>query len=46
MHKAEWILLLLVIGALVGPLVALKAVSAFRHRGKLPPPQPYRDEDD
>jgi hypothetical protein len=44
--KAEWVLLLVVVGALLGPLIALKAVSVFRHKGKLPPPQPYRDEED
>lgn len=46
MNKAEWILLLAVVGVLVGPIAALKAASVFRRRGKLPPPQPYRDEDD
>lgn len=46
MNKAEWILLLVVVGVLVGPFVALKGLALFRHRGKLPPPQPYRDEDD
>ena len=46
MNKAEWILLLVVIGALVGPFAALKAVSAFRQRGKLPPAQPYRNDGD
>lgn len=46
MGKAEWILLAVVLGALLGPFAALKAVSVFRRRGKLPPPQPYRDEDD
>jgi hypothetical protein len=46
MHRAEWILLLVVLGALLGPLIALKAVAAFRHKGPLPPPQPYRDDED
>ncbi len=46
MSKAEWILLLLVIGALVGPFVALKGLSSFRQRGKLPPAQPYKDDED
>ncbi|HWY24668.1 MAG TPA: hypothetical protein VNX47_07100 [Nevskia sp.] len=46
MSKAEWILLLLVVGALVGPFVTLKALSSFRQRGKLPPAQPYKDDED
>jgi hypothetical protein len=46
MNKAEWILLLLVVGVLVGPFFALKAWSSLRPRGKLPPPQPYKDDED
>jgi hypothetical protein len=46
MNKAEWILLLVVIGALVGPFVAIKALAVFRQRGKLPPAQPYKDDED
>ena len=46
MNKAEWILILAVIGVLVGPFITLKLLATFRKRGKLPPAQPYRNDDD
>jgi hypothetical protein len=46
MNKAEWILLIVVVAALVGPFVTLKALGVFRQRGKLPPAQPYKDDED
>lgn len=46
MNKAECILLLLVVGALLGPFLTLKALATFRRRGKLPPAQPYRNDGD
>ena len=46
MNRAEWILLLVVVAALVGPFATVKALSSFRKRGKLPPPQPYKDDED
>lgn len=46
MNKAEWILLIVVVAALVGPFVTLKALAVFRQRGKLPPAQPYKDDED
>ena len=46
MGKTEWLLLLFVVGALVGPFVAVKAIAKLRMPKKLPPPQPYKDEED
>ena len=46
MTKAEWLLLLFVIGALVGPFVAIKAIAKLRMPKKLPPAQPYKDDED
>jgi len=46
MSKAEWILLLVIVGALAGPFVTLKALSVFKQKGKLPPAQPYKDDED
>ena len=46
MNKAEWILLLAVIGVLVGPFVTIKLLGTFRKGDKLPPAQPYRDDED
>ncbi|HZR34183.1 MAG TPA: hypothetical protein VFA75_02330 [Nevskia sp.] len=46
MNKAEWILLIVIVAALVGPFVTLKALAVFRQRGKLPPAQPYQDDED
>jgi len=46
MNKAEWLLLLGVIGVLVGPFVTLKLLGTWRKRGKLPPAQPYKDDED
>ncbi len=34
MNKAEWILLVVVVAALVGPFVTLKALASFRSRRK------------
>jgi hypothetical protein len=45
MNQAEWILLLAVVAILVGPFLAIKALAIFRQRGKLPPAQPYRDDE-
>ncbi len=46
MNKTEWLLVLGVVAVLVGPFATLKALAAFRKRGKLPPAQPYKDDDD
>jgi hypothetical protein len=46
MNKAEWILLVVIVAALAGPFVTLKALAVFRQRGKLPPAQPYKDDED
>jgi len=46
MNKAEWILLLGVIGVLAGPFVTLKLLGTWRKRGKLPPAQPYKDDEE
>lgn len=46
MNKAEWILLLVVLGILVAPFVTVKALATFRKRGKLPPAQPYKNDSD
>jgi hypothetical protein len=46
MNKAEWILLIVVLAALVGPFATVKALSSFRRKGKLPPAQPYKDDED
>jgi len=46
MNKTEWILILAVIGVLVGPFITLKLLATFRKRSKLPPAQPYKDDDD
>ncbi len=46
MSKAEWILLLVIVGILVAPFVTLKALATFRKRGKLPPAQPYKNDSD
>lgn len=46
MTKVEWLLLIGVVAILVGPFATLKAVSAFRKRGKLPPAQPYKNDDE
>ncbi|WP_157572511.1 hypothetical protein [Nevskia soli] len=46
MNKAEWILLLVVVGILVAPFVTVKALATFRRRGKLPPAQPYKNGDE
>ncbi len=44
MNQTEWILLLVVVGILVGPFLAIKALASFRKRGRLPPAQPYKDD--
>ena len=46
MNKAEWILLLVVVGILAAPFITLKALATFRKRGKLPPAQPYKNDED
>ena len=46
MNKAEWILLLVVVAILVAPFLTLKALGTFRKRGKLPPAQPYKNDED
>ncbi len=46
MNKAEWILLAVVVGALIGPIVALKAVAKFRPPKNLPPAQPYKNDEE
>jgi hypothetical protein len=46
MGKAEWILLIAVVAMLVGPIVAVKTFSKLRPPKNLPPPRPYKDEED
>ena len=46
MNKAEWILLIVIVAALVGPFVTIKALAVFKQRGKLPPALPYKDDED
>jgi hypothetical protein len=46
MGKAEWILLVAVVAMLVGPILAVKAVSKFRPPKNLPPAQPYKDDEE
>ncbi len=46
-NGTAWLILLAVVAILVGPFVTLKALARFRSRGgKLPPAQPYKDDDD
>ena len=50
MRAIDWLFIIGIVGLVAGPLITLRVIAkqdAARRKGKpLPPPQPYRDDED